>query len=109
MTANLRRKWFPFQRILLKSTYLSNFCSIWNIPRKSENYWQLQSLNGATKRGAYLALLFHEKPSDAIGWHTVCHFTMATLYRKLKVKHTRGKDRFPQRDDLPISNNDYRQ
>ncbi|KRY99440.1 hypothetical protein T4B_3192 [Trichinella pseudospiralis] len=58
---NLRRKWVPFPRRLLKSSYLLNFCSIWNIPRKFKNYWQLQSLNGATKTGAYLALLFHEK------------------------------------------------
>ncbi|KRZ00303.1 hypothetical protein T4B_13512 [Trichinella pseudospiralis] len=61
MTVNLRRKWVPFPRRLLKSSYLLNFCSIWNIPRKFKNYWQLQSLNGATKTGAYLALLFHEK------------------------------------------------
>ncbi|KRZ01119.1 hypothetical protein T4C_8687, partial [Trichinella pseudospiralis] len=79
-------------------------------------------LNGATKRGAYLALLFHEKPrfiAMPLGGtpfaisqcmhYGVAYLWLATLYRKLKVKHTRGKDRFPQRDDLPISNNDYRQ
>ncbi|KRY81786.1 hypothetical protein T4D_10988 [Trichinella pseudospiralis] len=38
--------------------------------------------------------LQEEIHSDAIGWHTVRHFSKATFYRKVKVKYARGKDRF---------------